>query len=293
MPDEMKRLNGAAGGSQRRVAPAVDPLDRALSIGPRIPLGVAIVVTILAVSLHATAAVGAVQAAVLHAFGAWAQGVRTSIESRLLQTYDVDVVKPPEPPPPPPPEKAEEKPVVKEVPKDQPPPPPPEAAQAGKILAQEPTPDEPLNFADSFVQGNGASYSGGSTASDGTSKKAVYNPLAAAGGKPGGTGTNAGAPAAPTVDRSRAARLNNPASLERCPFPPEADAEQIDEAIVGIEVRVRANGSPEAVTVTQDPGHGFGREARKCAMRETYMNALDVEGNAVPGVAKIRFRFTR
>jgi protein TonB len=293
MPDEMKGLNGAAGGVSRRVALAVDPFERALTIGPRIPLGVAAGATILALSLHAGAAAGAVQAAVLHAFGAWAQNVRTSIEARLLQTYEVETVKPPEPEPPKEEPKEEEKPVVKDVPKDQPPPPPPEAAQAAKVLAQDPTPNEPLNFTDGFVQGTGTTYAGGNTANNGTSKSAVYNPLAAATGVPGGTGT--GPATAPTakVDKSRAARLLNIGSLERCPFPAEADAEQIDQATVVIEVKVKPDGNPESVAVTQDPGHGFGREARKCAMRETYVNALDVDGNAIPGVAKIRFKFTR
>ena len=49
----------------------------------------------------------------------------------------------------------------------------------------------------------------------------------------------------------------------------------------------------ETVSVTRDPGHGFGREARKCAVREKYAPALNVDGIAIPGVYRVNFRFSR
>jgi len=268
-----------------------------LSLGPRIPVAVMIFAAVLAVSMHAGAAVGAVQAAVLHAFGAWARDVHTEVSSRLAQTYEVDMVKPvekPVEPPPPPPEEKEPPPkLVKEAPKDEPPPPPPAAADAAKVLMQEPAKDEPVDLTgNTFLAGNADTAIGGVTQIGGTAKMATNNLAAVATGTPGGTGTGP-APAPVKVDRSRPAAIMNKANLERCPFPAEADAEQVDEAAVGIEVKVSTDGRAETVGVTHDPGHGFGREARKCALRERYSPALNVEGVAIPGVYRVNFRFSR
>lgn len=61
-----------------------------------------------------------------------------------------------------------------------------------------------------------------------------------------------------------------------------------------IQVTVKPDGSAESVNVLQDPGHGFGREARKCAMRKRYSQGLDVDGNAIGGITKpFRVRFER
>jgi protein TonB len=196
-----------------------------------------------------------------------------------------------EEPPPPPEEKEPPKPLVKEIPKDEPPPQPPPAADAAKVLMAEPTKDEPVDLTgNTFLNGNADTAVGGMTQIGGTAKVATNNVAAVATGVPGGTGT---APAAPRVDRSRAAQILNKGNLERCPFPAEADAEQVDEAAVGIEVKVAVDGRAESVAVTRDPGHGFGREARKCALREKYAPALNVEGVAIPGVYRVNFRFSR
>lgn len=276
--------------------PATDPLAGVLSLGPRIPVAVMVAAAVLAVSMHAGAAVGAVQAAVLHAFGAWARDVHAQVSTRLAQTYEVDVVKPaekPEEPPPPPPEEKEPPKLVKEAPKDEPPPPPPAAADAAKVLMQEPAKDEPVDLTgNTFLAGNADTAVGGVTQIGGTAKMATNNLAAVATGVPGGTGT-AAAPPPVRVDRSRAAAIMNKANLERCPFPAEADAEQVDEAAVGIEVKVSTDGRAETVSVTRDPGHGFGREARKCALRERYSPALNAEGVAIPGVYRVNFRFSR
>jgi protein TonB len=277
--------------------PATDPLAGVLSLGPRIPVAVMVFAAVLAVSMHAGAAVGAVQAAVLHAFGSWARDVRTEVSSRLAQTYEVDMVKPaekpPEPPPPPPEEKEPPPKLVKEAPKDEPPPQPPAAADAAKVLMQEPAKDEPVDLTgNTFLNGNADTAVGGTTQIGGTAKSATNNLAAVATGVVGGTGT-APAPAAVRVDRSRPAAIMNKANLERCPFPAEADAEQVDEAAVGIEVKVSTDGRAETVSVTHDPGHGFGREARKCALRERYSPALNVEGVSIPGVYRVNFRFSR
>jgi protein TonB len=275
----------------------VDPLAGVLSLGPRIPVAVMVAAAVLAVSVHAGAAVGAVQAAVLHAFASWAHDVRGAVANLLAQTYEVDVVKPPEKEKPeePPPEVPKEEPkiLVKVAPKEAPPPEPPAAAEAAKVVMAEPAKDEPVDLTgNTFLSGTADTAVGGTTQIGGTAKTATNNAAAVATGVPGGTGT-AAAPPAVKVDRSRAARIMNIANLERCPFPAEADAEQVDEAVVGIDVKVSVDGRAESVAITSDPGHGFGREARKCALREKYEPALNVDGAAMPGTYRVRFRFSR
>ncbi len=245
--------------------------------------------TALAIMFHGGAAAGATAAALFAEIATWHKSLRDSLNAKLAAMYEVEIQK--EVPPPPEPEKEEVKPEpAPPAPKEPPPPqaPPPAPAEAAKIIASEP---DPLDFTkDGFVQGNAETYAGGITHSEGTSKKAVYDTNAVPTGTPGGTGS---ATAPPRVDRSRAASLVNKGNLERCPFPGEADAEQIDDAYVTIEVRVRVDGSAEAVSILQDPGHGFGREARKCALRERYSPALDFDGNAIPGASRVRFHFQR
>jgi len=288
--------NGFSTPHNRAVALATDPFEGVMDLGPRMPVAAMVV---LAIVLHGGAAAGATAAALFAEIFAWNRSLTQSISTMLGQTIDIEPVKQEEPPPPPAPEppkeevKPEPQPVVqKEQPKDEPPP-PPAAAEAAKVLTQEPAKEDPLDFTgNTFVTGSGSTYAGGVTQAGGTSKTAVYNPAAVATGVPGGTGT-APAPAAPKVDKSRAAALSGSTDWD-CPFPAEADAEQIDNAYVVIQVKVRADGTAENVNVMQDPGHGFGREARKCAMRKRYNAAFDVDGNPVAGMTKqIRVRFSR
>ncbi len=281
--------------ARRKRALGADPFQGVLALGPRLPVAVMAAAAVLAVSLHAGAAVGAVQAAVLHAFASWARDVHGAVATRLAQTYEVDFIKPAEkpeePPPPPPEEKEPPKALVKEPLKEPPPPQPPAAADAARVLTAEPAKNEPVDLTgNTFLSGNAETAVGGVTQIGGTGKVATNNAAAVATGVQGGTGTG---PGVPRVDRSRPAQIVNKANLERCPFPAEADSEQVDEAAVGIEVKISVEGRAEAVTVTRDPGHGFGREARKCALREAYSPALNVDGVAMPGVYRVNFRFSR
>jgi len=285
----MRALNGAAAGAQSNI----DPMARVLSVGPRVPVALMIV---FAIMLHGGAAAGATAVALFSEIIDWNKQLQETVAAKLFQTYEVQVEKEKEPPPPPP---EEPKPVVKEdtppPPKDAPPPPPPAAAEAAKVLTQEPAKDEPVDLTgNTFVTGSGSTYAGGVTQQNGTSKTAVYNPAAVATGVPGGTGTAPAPPGPPKVDKSKVAGLLGSVDWNDCPFPPEADAEQRDQAFVMIQVKVKPDGSPETVTVIQDPGFGFGREARKCAMRKKYSQALDADGNAIGGTTKpFRVRFER
>jgi protein TonB len=271
-----------------------DPFARVVSLGPRVPAVVAAVACVFAVSVHGFAAVFAVQAAVLHAFASWVHEVHAGVASRLAQTYDiVEDVKPPEPVKPEEPPPVEPPPAPKAEPKaKEPAPPPPAAADAARVLMQEPAKDEPVDLTgNTFLAGNADTAVGGTTQIGGTAKTPTTSAAAVATGVPGGNGNAAKPPGG--VDRSRSARIANLANLERCPFPAEADAEQIDEAVVGIDVRVSAEGRPESVAITSDPGHGFAREARKCALREKYEPALDTEGAKILGTYRVRFKFSR
>lgn len=301
----MGELNGNAAGASREaheppasrrvvrpvVGPASDPLSRVLSTGPRLPVSVTIFTALL---LHVGMAAGATAASLFDDFYAFQRSVREIVSYRLSQ-YEVDIVKEKEPEPPPPePEKEPEpeRPVVKE--KAPPPEAPPQPAQAGKVLTADPAPNEPVDLTNTFASGSASTYAGGQTSSEGTSKTAVYNPMAANTGTPGGTGTGPGTAPPRKEDKSRAPGLLGSVDWNDCPFPGEADAEQIDQAFVVIQVKVKPDGSPETVTVVQDPGHGFGREARKCAMRKKYSQGLDVDGNPLGGTTKpFRVRFER
>jgi protein TonB len=195
-----------------------------------------------------------------------------------------------EPPPPPPPapsaEEAKPEPAAPPpphvVPKEAPPPPAP--AQAATVLTAAPDPNDPVDLTgNTIVQGNADAYAGGFTASNGTNANAVHA-LPSPTGVPGGTGP-VQAPPVQGPDRSR---LASPGSTDwsNCPFPVESDTAQIDDARVMIQVDVRTDGSPAAVKVLTDPGNGFGREARRCAMNKRYPSALDHDGNPIAGTTK-------
>jgi protein TonB len=162
------------------------------------------------------------------------------------------------------------------------------------VLTAEPKPDEPLDLTgNTIVQGNADSFAGGFTTSNGTNNTAV-NAMPSPTGVPGGTGqVQAPPPPPPGPDRSRTASLGGGGEWS-CPFPAEADTAQVDEAFVTLQVDVKADGSASTVRVLSDPGNGFGREARRCAMNKRYATALDHEGTAIAGTTKaFRVHFSR
>lgn len=277
--------------------PAGDPMERVLSMDGRSSNATLIGGSLLALLFHGLLA--AQTLTVNFELREWSFRIREKVALELQKIYEVDLAKPPEPPPPPPPEeKVEEKPATPPPPPkaaDTPPPPPPAPAQAGKVLTSEPDPNEPVDLTgNTFVSGNSDSYAGGVTASNGTAKTAVRDLNAKPGGVPGGTGT-APAPAAPAVDRSRPAGLLGSTDWNCSSFwPAEADGEQIDQALVTIQVTVGADGKPSKVDVIKDPGHGFGLAARRCAMRESFQTALDAAGTPIVSQTKpFRVRFER
>jgi periplasmic protein TonB len=278
---------GELNGYRRAALPRPDPMARVLSMGPRLPVSATVACAVL---LHVGMAAGATAASLFDEIFAWQRGIRDVIAYRLGQ-YEVEIQREETPPPPPEPPKEDEPEPPKPVPKQAVPPPQP--AAAAKVLTADPQPSDKVEDLTAFVTGSGSTYAGGTTSAQGTSKTAIYNPAAAATGTPGGTGT-APAPAPRKEDRSRAPGLLGATDWNDCPFPSEADAEQIDQSFVLIQVKVKPDGTPENVSVLQDPGHGFGREARKCAMRKKYSQGLDADGNPTGGQTKpFRVRFER
>jgi protein TonB len=156
------------------------------------------------------------------------------------------------------------------------------------VLTAEPDPNEPLDLTDNaFVQGNADFYAGGVTAAKGTSTEAVRQRQARADGVVGGTGT---APAT-GVDRSRPA-----GTLQKnwdCPFPAEAELEQINYQQVNVAVTVSASGRPLDVKVLGSTSFGFGRAAQRCALGKTFVPALDRTGTAVTTTIPIVVTFVR
>ncbi|MDI1435987.1 energy transducer TonB [Polyangium sorediatum] len=284
-----------------------DPLAPVVALGDRAAKTGTVIGLVLALLSHGYASAQAMTALfdMRRAVGEMRQG----LHEFFWTEYDIDLTpknedkpkpeeKPPEPepepeaPPPVPQAKAEKAP-EEEVPDNSPPPPP---SQAAKVLTQEPDEEEPVDMTgQGFVSGEGSGPSYGMVSAQGTGKTPTYNKAASLDGKEGGTGTGKGGPPpAPTgPDLSKAAGLVGSSAWD-CPFPPEADAEQIDQAVVSIIVTVRGDGSPQSVKVVNDPGYGFGRAARLCALSRRYTPALDRTGTPmVAATPPIRVRFTR
>jgi periplasmic protein TonB len=212
------------------------------------------------------------------ALGVVASPREPEAESAQEITHMVEIEAPePEPPPPPPvtppapaPPPPVARPRVREPARTE----PSAAAAAAQVLARE-TP-EVLDFGDSFVQGNADRYAGGVTQSSGTSQTAVRAQDARGAG----------------VDRSRHPALADGVDWD-CPFPEEADRTEIDSAVVGLQVVVDAAGKVQSATVTRDPGHGFAREARRCALSKRWRAGLDRAGNPTHATSLVNVRFER
>jgi protein TonB len=160
-----------------------------------------------------------------------------------------------------------------------------QAAQAATVLAQAPESSTPVDLtADAVVTGSGTTYAGGATASTGTGTSPVQQGPAAPGSRQPTSSV--------ALDHSSSVSL--PTESWSCPWPRDADAEQIDQQTVILRVVVTSTGDPESATVLSDPGHGFGPAALACAMRTHFAPARDAKGNPRRATSPpIRVRFTR
>ena len=233
--------------------------------------------------------VGLAHAAVGVSVVRWRLSVAAHHDQPPTEIVDIDIPKPP-PPPPPPTQLPSPETKAPAAPKTTAAPPPP--AQAAAVLTKAPNPNEPVDLTgDGFVVGSADTYAGGQTASNGSSREAVARPS-----EPTPSVQRAAAPPGASIaaepDRSRRASVAGSAEWN-CPFPPEADTAQIDSAVVTIRVAVDSSGAVHGVELVADPGNGFGREARRCAMSKHWNPALDRSGNPVEGTVMIRVRFDR
>jgi len=159
------------------------------------------------------------------------------------------------------------------------------AAQAATVIARPAESTAPIDLtADTVVTGKATAYAGGVTAAGGTSSSPV---AASPGGRESHLGTSSAAIGGLTP-------VSLPSENWSCPWPSEADAEQIDEQTVILRVFVTASGEAQSAKLLADPGHGFGAAALACAMRTHFTPALDTGGRAMAATSPpIRVRFTR
>jgi protein TonB len=164
----------------------------------------------------------------------------------------------------------------------------PAPAQAAQVVTQKA--EGPVDFGDSMVVGKADTYAGGASAANGTSTR--YTERASPSGTANG-GAGAGAPpAAPGPDLSRKAKLGGGHAWS-CPFPSEADLDSIDHAVVSLQITVDESGRATSVRVVSEPGHGFGREARTCAISSRYEPARNAVGAAITATLLVNVRFDR
>ena len=229
---------------------------------------------------------------------------RARLHEYFSRQYDVELApkpkieeKAPEPPPEPDPVPVPKAPVLKIAPKDDDPYknlPPPTPAKAAAVLVAKENPDEPRDLTGNTVVTGDGKVTYGQQSGDGTGDRATMNAAASHAGVAGGRGAASAAPAAAPVgpDLSRPVALQG-GSTWNCPFPPEADSDQIDQAVVTVQVTVRPDGSALSAKVVSDPGHGFGRAARACALSRRYAPAMDRVGAAILSSAPVNVRFNR
>lgn len=294
---------------------ARDPWEALRRLGPRSSV-LGLVPWLAMALLSHTGAYASDEMSLRHMRGA-VRTMHAELASYFALTVDVDVVEPDpteddaktaEPEPEPEPEVKPEpdpapRPVTPPPPSDKPEPKdaaskepygdaaPPAAAEAGDAL----TKDDGDLTSWTMVDKNGSKVTGGGyTSAEGTAKHAVSDPRASGKGREGARGTQGDAePGAKRVDKSRPP-MPMSRNLSDCPFPPQADVQQVDRAVVDVTVSVDANGRPTGAVVSADPGFGFGTQARRCALSMRYEPAHGPDGEPVPGTTPtLRFRFNR
>jgi protein TonB len=212
--------------------------------------------------------------------GPWSAEMAARIHEAVAAETAVDLTPPPPPPPVASPEPKAESPRLVRVAhalRARPAAP----AQAGQLAAAS---FEPADFTGTaFVVGVGSTYAGGTTTSRGTSKTPPMGTVA-----PSGTGDGA----------ARARSQARPVSLDQeawnCPWPADADAQQVNEQTVVLRAAVGVDGHVEHVDVLSDPGFGFGAAARLCALRTRFEPARAPAGEPIAAVSPaIRVHFFR
>jgi len=157
------------------------------------------------------------------------------------------------------------------------------APPAGQVLTAA---DDEVDFGEPFVESKGSGYEGGETTSSDVPTPAVRGAAA------NGSGVPVAAVAPPVIDRSRGAQLAGGSAWD-CPFPIEADDAGVDHAVVSLRIEVAADGHVLSASATRDPGHGFAREARRCALSKRWSAGLDRAGQPTVSTTVVNVRFDR
>jgi TonB family protein len=158
-------------------------------------------------------------------------------------------------------------------------------ARAAAVLTRA-APEAPLDLTGNvFASGDADSFPGGASAGAGRTTAPVTGTI----------GVHAPAANRPTV---ASASLARPVALAAgtwiCPWPSEADAEQIDQQTVVIRVRVAPEGTVVSAQLVADPGTGFGHAAMTCARQTRFEPALDIDGHPMASWSPpIRVHFSR
>jgi protein TonB len=294
--------------------PRHDPLWGMLELGTRASRDGLVLGIVLALLLHGVG-LGS-RYLTLFEMRAQVDIMRDELHGYFWSEYDVDIVSEPEqdeeaaaepePPveddpealddpalPPPNPDLPPDAPEDDDpYPKDDPPAP----AEAADVVAHEADDDaKELDGMWSVADKDGSkSTGGGMTSAKGTAKRAVHDKNAKVGGRVGGTGS--GEPKKKPRRRTKK-NLSRAATTAggawNCPFPPQADLEQVDYAVAVVSVTVGPDGRPTAARIVTDPGYGFGQMARNCAMGRSYRVGLDEGGNTITTTTppiKVTFR---
>ena len=202
----------------------------------------------------------------------------------------------PEPPPPVPEEAPPEAP--KSAPVNAAAAAPPAAARAGALhtAAPDAAPAQQTEEAVDFTTDpNGKSYGGGVVAVGGTAA------FGAAGARVSPVAGNA--PLAPPVARPAGDGLTPAANLSRKPRLPGSDpcrgffpvSAQDDAGDVAVMVTIAKSGRvSNTQLLSESPrGQGFGAAARTCLASQSFIPALDREGNAAATAIRVNLRFSR
>ena len=266
----------------KRVAPSPGIVDLVFQAEPggrwrRLALGGAVVVALYGGAFALVSRLGS-------SLGPWSAEMSARIHEAIAMERSVEVTPPP-PPAPPPAAPVEAAPHVAASRTTRAPHAQPSHAtapsQAGQLAAAAPEPADFTGMA--FIVGSGTSYAGGTTTSSGTSRKAAIGPVAPEPPK-----------SAPASARSQARPVSLDQSAWNCPWPAEADAEQVNEQTVVLRATIGADGRAEHVDVLSDPGSGFGTAARLCAQRTRFEAARNAAGQPIPAPSpSIRVHFYR
>ncbi len=281
--------------------PSADLLAPILGVGSRdIRVGLGIGVTIAAL-VHGYVVVRV--AVALLSMGEFVREARTEAHAYFWATQEVDTApekkkeeapKPEEPEPPPPeepPEQVKQKPPEEDIYKEKT---AQKAAAPPDLVTAKENGQQPEDFDGVYDHDGSQGPITGLVDPKGKGTDRVDpNQKTKIDGDPKGNGGGEKTTAPPKVDRSKPATLAG-SSEWSCPFPAEADAEGKDSAVATIVVTVKPDGSPASISVIADPGSGFGRAARRCALGRRYEPGLDKDGQKTTATTPpIRVKFRR